>query len=432
MRQQKLLQSGAVTASTRRTTTWVLVLLAWAVRIWTDLSSGRDVPDAPAPLGEFLTSSQWPWVDPPLPGLILALGDLITADGIALLVFELLAATIVVVSLLRLGERWLDFDAAVLGALLWATCAPALAIFKVPGSEGWQAALAVMVAGAMLATARRRAPEQAWRIGALAGVLTLFSGGGMWWALGSMGWLPMTSSRFRGWGFARSAALIAGGWLVVVMPFAARNAFVGGGDPQFPGAGDFARFHAAMHAASVAAPGWAPLPSDAHRGPRSAAYADSVLAAARLPVDTLEWTRSTNLLSLALQEAAPAGGAGWKAVFRRPVAALGGWVHPEREPVIAVPWAFVVLFAWIGVVALLPGLRQLFPLLLGGLVPLAQGSLLGLSTGTMLAASPFVCLYAGYGIWRIWTGRRAAITWWVAPVVLLLAVLLHLSVRSWA
>jgi hypothetical protein len=314
---------------------------------------------------------------------------------------------------------------------MWAFCAPALAIFKVPGSEGWQAALAILVAGSMLAVARRRAPEQAWRIGAWAGTLTLFSGGGLLWALGAVAWLPLTSSRFRGWGFARSAALILAGWSVVVLPFAVRNAAVGGGDPQLPGAGDFARLHAAMHAGTVAAPGWAPPADGAPRGPRSVAYADSVLGANGLPSRTTEWSRSTNLLTLALQEASAREGAGWRAVVRRPVAALGGWAHPEREAVIAIPWAFVVLFAWIGVAALVPGMRQLFPLMLGGFVPLALGAGLGLSTGTMLAASPFVCLYAGYGIWRIWTGRRAMITWVVAPVVLIVAVFLHLAVRFW-
>lgn len=432
MRQQKLLQSGAVTASTRRTTTWVLVLVAWAARVWTDFASGRDVPDAPAPLGEYLTSRQWPWVDPPLPGLILALGDLVPADGLALLALELVAAAIVVVTLLRLGERWLDFDAAVLGAALWAVCAPALAIFRVPGSEGWQAALAVMVAGAMLTVARRRAPDQAWRIGAWAGVLTLLSGGGLLWSAGAIAWLPLTSSRFRGWGFARSGALILAGWMVVVLPFAVRNAAVFGGDPKLPGAGDVARLHAAMHAATVAAPAWSAPVAPALRGPWSAAYTDSVLAAHGLPVRTPEWSRSTNLLTLALQEAGARNGAGWQSVVRRPLAALGGWAPHAREPVMALPWFVIVLFAWIGVTALLPGLRQLFPLVLGGLVPLAQGTALGVSTGTLLSASPFVCLYAGYGIWRIWTGRRATITWMVAPVALLLALLAHWAVRSWA
>ena len=62
MGQQKLLQSGAVSASSRRKTTFSLVVATWGIRIWTDLASGRDVPEAPTSLAEFLRSPEWPWV----------------------------------------------------------------------------------------------------------------------------------------------------------------------------------------------------------------------------------------------------------------------------------------------------------------------------------------------------------------------------------
>lgn len=429
MRQLKELRSGAVSASTRRRTTFLLVLLAWLARLWTHRLTVTQLPEAPTSLMEFLTSPAWPWVDAPLPGLVVTLASAFGPAEWMLLAFELIAATIVVVSLLRLGQRWLDFEAAVIGAIAWALGAPLLAIFTMPASAGWTAAIAMMIAGAMLRVAHRRQPENAWKIGALAGLHSLFGGGGLWWVLGAMAWLPLTSPRFRGWGFARSASLIVAGWLVVVMPFAVRNAAVGGGDPKVPGAGDLARVHAAVHTPELSAPR---LTIDAgKRGPASVAYTDSVLAASGLPVHGAEWTRGTNLVTLTLQRANDEGGAGWTRMVRRAVATVGGWSPPGIADVTGIPWFMIVLFAWAGVAALLPGMRQLFPLVLGGMVPVVQAMLLGIGSPTLLAASPFVCLYAGYGAWRMWDGRRSPLTWAIAPLALVLAGMLHLWVRDW-
>ena len=427
----QLLQTGAVPASTRRSATVALVLLAWALRVWTHFSAGRPVPEAPTSLRRYLLSADWPWVDPPLPGLLLAIGDVLRTDGLVLLGLELVATAIVVVLLLRLGERWLDFDAAVLGAGLWALCAPAVAVLRVPGSEGWEAAFSIMVASAMLKVARQRAPGMAWRVGASAGLLTLFSGGGILWALASMGWLPLTSNRFRGWGWLRTVGLVAAGWILVVAPVAVRNAAVTG-DPKIPGTGDVARAHAAARVGEVAATPLDDFVTAPPEGPISVAYTDSVLAAEGVPLRTSEWSRATNLLTLTLQEAGEEGGRGFRATGRRVVAVVGGWRAPDTGEVIAVPWVLVVLLAWVGVVALLPATRQLFPLLVGGIVPLLQASIFGVDQGVVVAGAPFVCLYAGYGAWRIWTGRKWALTWAVAPAVLLLALLLHLLVRGWS
>lgn len=430
MRPQDL-QTGSATTTTRTVAMTALVLLAGGLRVLTQLRSGETVPDVPLSLPEFLRSPDWPWVDPPLPYLILGLSEILNRQWLFLLLVELIATAIVVIMLVRLGERWLDFDAAVLGAGVFALAAPAVAVFEVPGVEGWQAALAILVAGAMMRTARRREPKLGIRIGLYAGLLTLFSGGGLLWALAAIAWLPLTSNRFRKSGFFQVAGMIVAGWLIVVVPVMVRNAVVTG-DPKLPIAGEVVRMHAAAAAGTVHAP---PLvaPNDSVRiRPASVRAADAVLAEAGRPVAANEWTRATNLLTLTFQAAAEDGAQGWRAAFRRSVATIGGWVPPQRFEVLAVPWAAVVFLAWCGIVAMLPAARQLFPLLLGGLIPLVQGMVLGVSTGTLLIASPFVCLYAGYALWRLWTGRQWLLTWIVVPVVIGIALIVHLAVRGWA
>lgn len=431
MRAQEL-QAGAVSSSTRVVTTLALVLLAGGLRVLTQLRSGESAPDAPVSLPDFLLSPRWPWIDPPLPDLILAISEVLNRQWLFLLVVELVATAIVVITLLRLGERWLDFDAAVLGAGLWAVAAPAVAVFEVPGVEGWQAALAILVAGAMMRTARRREPKLALRIGLYAGLLTLFSGGGLLWAIAAVAWLPATSNRFRRRGFAWTLLWVVVGWTVIVTPVAVRNAVVGNGDPQLPVIGDLARMHAAARTGTVAAPPL-PAPTDSVRArPASARYAERVLERDGRSTDANAWSRGTDLVALTLEEATDDGGRGWAAALKRFVAAAGGWTPPARFEVLALPWLIVVLFAWCGVVAMLPSARQFFPLLLGGAVPILQGMVLGIDTGTLLAASPFVSLYAGYAMWRVWTGRRWMLTWVVVPAVLAVALAVHFVVRDWS
>ena len=430
MRPQEL-QTGAVPASTRAVATVALMLLAGGLRVLTQMRSGNTPPDLPVTFREFLGSPHWPWVDPPLPDLILALSEILNRQWLFLLLVELIATAIVVVMLIRLGERWLDFDAAVLGAGIFALAAPAVAVFEVPGVEGWQAALAILTAGAMMRTARRREPKLGLRIGLYAGLFTLFSGGGLLWAIAAIAWLPMTSNRFRRKGFAYTAAMIVAGWLIVVVPVMVRNAVVTG-DARLPIAGEMVRMHAAAEAATVRAPDLVATADTTHVRPVSVRAADRVLAEAGRPVDAGEWSRWTDLFALTLREANADGGEGWQAAFRRLVATIGGWTPPQRFEVLAVPWFVVVVLAWAGIFAMLPAARQLFPLLLGGIIPLLQGMVLGVDTSTLLIASPFVCLYAGYALWRLWTGRRWTLTWVVVPVVLGLALLVHLAVRGWA
>lgn len=430
MRPQEL-QTGSVSTSARAVATLALVALAGGLRVLTQLRSGEPTPNVPVSLSEFLRSPDWPWIDPPLPHLILALSEILNRQWLFLLLVELGATAIVVVMLLRLGERWLDFDAAMLGAGVFALAAPAVAVFEVPGVEGWQAALAILVAGAMMRTARRREPRLGLRIGLYAGLLTLFSGGGMLWALAAVAWLPLTSYRFRNRGFFFVAGMILAGWLLVVIPVGVRNAVVTG-DFKLPVAGDVVRMHAAAGAGTIQAPALTAPEDSTQSRPASVRMADAILAEAGLPVDASEWSRSANLMTLTLREANADGGQGWRTGVRRFVATIGGWVPPQRFEVLAVPWAAVVLLAWCGIFAMLPAARQLFPLLLGGLVPLLQGMVLGVDSGTLLIASPFVCLYAGYALWRLWTGRRWALTWAVVPVVIGIALLVHLGVRGWA
>ena len=430
MRPQEL-QTGAVSSTTRTVATLALVLLAGGLRVLTQLRAGNTPPDAPVSLIDYLKSPQWVWVDPPLPGLILALSEILNRQALFLLIFELVATVIVVIMLLRLGERWLDFSAAVLGAGLWALAAPAVAAFEVPGVEGWQAALAILVAGAMLRTARRREPKLGLRLGIYAGLLTLFSGGGLLWAIAAVAWLPVTSNRFRGRGFAVTTGMILAGWLIVVTPVAVRNAVVSGGEPSLPMIGELARMHAAASEGTIAAPSLDSPADSSHVQPASVRYVERVLAADPDPDATSVFGRTRTLLASTFRVAAANGLQGWRAAFERAVAGIGGWVPPDRYHVLALPWFVVVVLAWCGVVALLPAFRQSFPLLLGGTIPLLQAMTMGIDSGTLLVASPFVCLYAGYALWRLWTGRRWALTWAVVPAVAGVAAVVHLVVRDW-
>jgi hypothetical protein len=126
------------------------------------------------------------------------------------------------------------------------------------------------------------------------------------------------------------------------------------------------------------------------------------------------------------------GGEGWSGAWRRFAALIGGWSPEEELSETGLQWWWVVVAAWVGVVALLPGTRFLFPLLLGGLIPLLRGMFSGVDPGTAVSATPFICLYAGYGVWRVVTGRRSSVTWIATSAVLSVALLVHWSVRGWS
>lgn len=411
------LRSGSVSAAGLRAWTVVLAALAVLLRLSTHLASGRAVPEAAAPPATFALSPDFVWSSPPLPALILSLAHATPWAATVLIGLELLAVVLVVALLVRIGERWLDYRVGLLAAAAWAFCGPAVAVFRVPGSEGWQAALSILCAAAMLRVARRRAPVEAWRIGASAGLLSLFSGGGTVWAVAAAAWLPVTSRKFRGRNWFALAGLILAGWVVVVLPVVVRNAVVTGGEVVLPMADDAARFAVAMRDPDL----------DAGGRPGDLQAAGAVLDRHGLSSADPAWTRS---FRLALDGLA-AGPSAWWAVARRGIALVGGWLPRDVAPAWTLPWWVLVVLAWGGTVALVPGTRFLFPLLLGGLVALARGMLYGVDPGTAVAATPFVCLYAAYGIWRGATGWRSAITWAVLPPVLLVALLVHLAVRGW-
>jgi hypothetical protein len=411
------LRSGSLPAAALRTWSALVAAVAVALRLWVHFASGRAVPAPPAPLPEYLWSADYIWSAPPLPGLILSVAHLWPEPANLLIAIELVAVVTVVGLLVRLGERWLDYRVGLLAAAGWAFCGPALAVFRVPGSEGWQAALSILCAAAMLRVARRRAPREAWRIGAAAGMLTLFSGGGLLWAVAGSAWLPVTSRKFRSRNWLLLTGLIFAGWMAVVAPVAVRNAILDGGDPVFPLADGAAGFYVAMVEPGLSSG------SDAE----ARAIGDAALIGAGVPDDASEWTRSWTLVRLALES----GGEGWGAAWRRFAAPLGGWL-PEAESSGALPWWWLTVAAWVGVVALLPGTRFLFPLLLGGFIPLLRGMFGGVDPGTAVSATPFVCLYAGYGVWRVVTGRRSPVTWAATAAVLAVALLVHWSVRGWS
>lgn len=417
MRRQQL-RSGSIPAAVLRTWAAVVAAVAVLMRLWVHFSSGRAVPAPPAGLSEYLGSADYIWSSPPLPGLVLSVAHLWPEPANLLIAIELVAVVTVVGLLVRLGERWLDYRVGLLAAAAWAFCGPALAVFRVPGSEGWQAALSILCAAAMLRVARRRAPLEAWRIGASAGLLTLFSGGGLMWAIAGAAWLPVTSRKFRGRQWWILTALILAGWMAVVSPVVVRNAVLTGGDPVFPIADGAADFYVAMVEPGLSSG------SDAE----TRALADAALDRSGMPADASEWARSWKLVGLAFES----GSEGWSASWRRFAALLGGWLPEADQSDMGLPWWWLILAAWVGVVALVPGTRFLAPLLLGGLIPLIRGMLYGVDPGTAVSATPFICLYAGYGLWRVVTGRRSSVTWIVSAIVLLVALIVHSSVRGWS
>jgi hypothetical protein len=56
----------------------------------------------------------------------------------------------------------------------------------------------------------------------------------------------------------------------------------------------------------------------------------------------------------------------------------------------------------------------------------------GVDSGTVLTATPFICIYAAYGVWRVATARRSSATWLALATVLFLAILVHFGVRGWS
>jgi len=402
------LRSGSIPAVGLQAWATVLAAVAVALRLSVYFASGRAVPEPPA--GFFDQA----WSAPPLPALILEIAHRFSDPVTILIAIELVAVVTVVGLTIRLGERWLDYRVGLLAAAAWAFCGPAVVVFRVPGSEGWQAALSILCAAAMLRVARLRAPRQSWRIGMSAGLLTLFTGGGALWLAGAMAWLPVTSRKFRGRQWLVLAGLMIAGWSAVVLPVVVRNAVVSGGDLVLPVANDAERYYVAMSEPALAS--------------EATALPDSALVAADVGADASAWQRSVTLTRLGLESGAPA----WQGVLRRMVALVGGWLPPVEEPGWVLPWWWLTLCASLGVVALLPGVRFLFPLLLGGLVPLLRGMIYGVDPGTVLMATPFICLYAGYGVWRIGTGWRSAVTWIALPIVLILAFVVHFSVRGWS
>lgn len=421
MRPQQL-QSGSLSGAGLRAWTALVAVVAVALRLSVHFSHGRAVAEPPADFSRFLTSADHVWSSPPLPGLILSASHLL-ADPVTILIATELVAVVTVVGLLvTLGDRWLDYRAGLLAAVAWTFCGPAVAVFRVPGSEGWQAALSILCAAAMLRVARRRAPRESWRIGASAGLLTLFGGGGALWAVAAMAWLPVTSRKFRGRKLLVVIGLVLAGWTAMVLPVAVRNAVVTGGDPVLPIADESARFYVAMSEPGLASGS----PAQARE------FADAALERDGFAMNSSALSRSTRLTLMGLKAGFEENAAGWKAMIRRFVALGGGWLPPAESPDWTIRWWGLSLIAWTGLVALLPGVRFLLPLILGGLIPLIRGMVYGVDPGTALTATPFVCLYAGYGIWRIATGRRSLVTWILLPGVLGVALLFHYSVRGWS
>ena len=143
MRPQEL-RSGSLPASDLRAWAAALAVVAVGLRLIVHFSSGRAVPAAPVGLGEFLLSPDRVWSSPPLPDLILSVVHRFVDPATILIAIELVAVVTVVGLLVRLGERWLDFRVGLLAAAAWAFCGPAVVVFRVPGSEGWQAALSIL------------------------------------------------------------------------------------------------------------------------------------------------------------------------------------------------------------------------------------------------------------------------------------------------
>jgi hypothetical protein len=408
----------------RRWSTVVLVAITLLWRILPaamDTRSGADgeiADGATLGVATFLNADDLPWVGSPLFLGVAALDGSIGADGWLVRGVALVASLLLVLGLARIGERWLDFPSGRVGAALIALSALTVASALLPAPALLMAAGSVLYADRLQSTAYHRDPTTAWRMGMACGVLTWIGGLGALWLLATLLWLPSCSRHFRGLPGLRFAGVLLLGWLLVLSPMLAHGVARERG-LSLPFLGASADLLAGLRVEEAS-----PVSDLGNRDPRQwTAYADSLLQeAGSAPVEGT-WARSRALLQTALLEIGERPLRSLAHVGQR---ALGFWsasvevpglalVHGQDVPALpALPAGWILSLSWLGLIALLPSLQSYFPLYLGVLLPLSQAAVTGLGPADQLVGLPFLALFVGYGLSRIWSGRHHVGTWLLA------------------
>jgi hypothetical protein len=443
------LDSGVVSASVRRKTALAIALLAVVWRLVPVLRVLRTAPDelrvameaaVPVPftlqdfgLGAFLVRPEVAWVGSPLYLLGVALDSSLHGGGVLVLVLQWLLGSLLAAATFHVGERWIGYRGAVLAGLLCALSRQSLmaCMAIVPAVA---ISLGCLLFASMLSRLHARSTGQhALRLGLGSGALSLLSGLGVLWTAVALVWMAMRARAFRGWRLAVGAGYLLAGHLAVLSPVLLHNALTQR-DLVAPCAN--APFELYLGAASR---GLASREGLANVSDLLARRQYGLLLLERLePGRTRrELGRGCAWLRLAAGELARHPGSALTSYLRRAVAYLGGplpvppsaWLpasvwKPSQLPMV--PIGAILALSWLGCVALAGSVRAYVPLFGGLLLPWVTAVLAGASLTAQIVALPFLCLMAGYGIARVWEGRRWPVTWLMALPVLAAGVVVVL------
>ncbi len=396
--QPKDLQLGTVSPPTERR----LVLLLFTVAALVQIAAWRVVPaETLADTFASVTLGRW---------------------GLPLLSLS------VFVVLYRVLRSWLDLPTALVASTLWAIVG--LAVVPAPGlwEELVGAALALACAWAAMGLAQRRRPAGSWRLGAILGVLSWFSGLAGVWGLMLLAWLPTVSRRFRGMGALRLGVEMGGAAILVFALGAILLPWVPGAPSVWP---ETERVLAGLHRDDLRAP------FEEHQGPAAAAmdaWLGFEFAEAELDPGSSPVTKFLALQTLIWAEVGDHPTQILRSVGRRIAAQWAAWPQlssPRPTGLLLLPWTVVVLGAWFGAAALLPSFGRYAPFFFGVGLPLVQAGICGLSVATLVLALPFYCILAGYGLVRVSVGRASLGTWTLASAILGAAWAAHHWVLPW-
>lgn len=432
--------TGAVSRAIRRRDLALVLALAaiWRVAPWLRLV--RNPADAGAPGGtpsvadalylpppdlrSFLQSANVSWVGSPLYLLAQSAERQLGSDGFLVLGIQTLVSWLLVLAVYRVGSRWFDHAAGILAAVLAAVSAPLLQVTLVRFPTLAVAAVSLLYASSLIRFAAARTGEGALRLGILGGGLVWLGGVAALWLPATLLWLPTVSRTFRGRPGARVAGWIVLGWLAAIAPLAGRG-LLAQDDLVLPfGNAGFDVYEAASTRDVVRAGEDAAAVDPLQRRQRSVERALELAPAS----SSAEIPRTWTFVRFTARAWGEGAGRQISAFVRRGLAFVGGPVQgpalqiPPGSPLFAklalLPGDAVWVLAFLGALALASSLRRYQPLYLGLMIPATSGVFTGLTARTQLLAFPFLCLLAGYGLVRWWEGRRAWVTWLLAPLAL--------------
>lgn len=422
------LNRGVLSAKTRRRGLQLVLTVAILYRaflLWRALVTpgaiGESTAD-PGLLGPFLGQDQilleflqegW-WVGSPVYSLLSAAERNLSVVGIGLLGLQALLGVVSAGLLYRMSLPWMGFPTAVLSGLFFtvSTSSAAGGIVLLP--EFLLAWGGILLLTNLTELSRWREPSRGLRSGLALGGISLLGGMGALWFPFALLWLPWSTRALRGGKFLQLGWRLALGWVLVLAPGIVQGVVVHDGfTPPFANAlGDLAQGLRNPEPTRV----W----NDAHLVDPAARYEARRKGLATRGRSELEdlgaaWQEAENPLRLSV---------------RRARAFLGGnpsgaaYLDTETQDALSItalptlPIAALAALAWLGGFALLGSLRSFAPLYFGVGTPLLVAVAGGLGPEHWMVAMPFLCLLAGYGCARIWSGRTSPGTWILVPLVL--------------